>query len=256
MNLILKTTVVPKSWCLGIITPIHKEGTRDDPDNYRGICIGSALMKVLSNMMNSRLTKYVHENNLINKEQIGFKADNRTSDHILTIKSLVNKYVTDEKKGKLYTCFIDFRKAFDTVWHQGLFQKLIDLDINGNFLHTLQYIYKNTKCAVKIGVRQGVRQGDPLSPILFNIFINGIFKDLKEGNCDPVTFNGIDWINALAYADDIVLTSTTKEGLQKALNITHEYCKKLHMAHRKRRDCVELENGEIEAVNFYHFPRN
>ena len=137
INTIYSTNIVPKSWCLGIITPIHKEGPKDDPDNYRGICIGSALSKVLSTMMNDRLTDYAKENNMINKAQIGFEVKNRTSDHLLTVKSLVNKYVNDNK-GKLYVCFVDFRKAFDTVWHQGLFQKLEDAGITGNFINTLK----------------------------------------------------------------------------------------------------------------------
>ena len=102
MNTILKTTIVPKGWCIGIIMPIHKEGPKEDPDNYRGIRVGSALMKTLSTMMNLRLTKYIQDNNLINEEQIGFKENNRTSDHILSIKSLANKYVSDRKGGKLY----------------------------------------------------------------------------------------------------------------------------------------------------------
>ena len=74
--------------------------------------------------------------------------------------------------------------------------------------------------------KQGVRQGDPLSPILFNIFINDIFKKLKDAQCDPVTLNGEDHINALAYADDIVLLSTSSEGLQKALDTIQLYCTK------------------------------
>ena len=231
INRIFSTGIVPKGWCIGILNLIHKEGSKDNPDNYRGICISSALSKTLSTMMNVRLTKYVTERDMINKGQIGFTEKNRAPDHILTIKALSNKYVQDNQ-GKLFTCFIDFRKAFDTVWHDGLFHKLQQLGVNGNFLLTLKDIYRKTQCAVKIGdkltqffpCKQGVRQGDPLSPILFNIFINGIFEKLREANCDPVTLDGVDMINALAYADDIVLLSTTKEGLQKAIDTVQEYC--------------------------------
>ena len=251
INLIYSTNIVPKSWCLGIITPIHKEGPKEDPDNYRGICIGSALSKVLSTMMNQRLTDYTKANNMINKAQIGFEISNRTSDHLLTVKSLVNKYVSDNK-GKMYTCFIDFRKAFDTVWHEGLFYKLEEANITGNFLNTLKDMYNKTECAVKMGNRttqyfkckKGVRQGDPLSPLLFNIFINGIFDRLAEGDCDPVTLNEIDKINALAYADDIVLLSTSRNGLQKALNVVQQYCQdwKLKVNHKKTK-CMTFTRG-------------
>ena len=274
INTIYSTNIVPKSWCLGIINPIHKEGPKDDPDNYRGICIGSALSKVLSTMMNQRLTDFAKANNMINKAQIGFEEQNRTADHLLTLKSLVNKYVNDEKK-KLYVCFIDFRKAFDTVWHEGLFQKLEQANVTGNFLNTLKDMYRKTECAVKLGNRttqyfkckKGVRQGDPLSPLLFNIFINGIFKLLEENNCDPVNLrkeentddltevNGavqedsqdkdeIDNINALAYADDIVLISTTKEGLQNALNATQQYCQEWRLKiNHKKTQCMTFTRG-------------
>ena len=182
-------------------------------------------------MMNIRLNEYTVENQIINKEQIGFVTDNRCPDHIFTLKSVVNKYVEDQK-GKVYACFIDFRKAFDTVWHDGLFHKLQQMGIRGNFLETQRSMYKNTKCAIKIDnkltqffpCKKGVRQGDPLSPSLFNIFLNDLFTMLRNGNCDPVTLNNADYLNALAYADDIVLLSTSKEGLQKAIDITEKYC--------------------------------
>ena len=108
INKIYGTHIVPKDRCLGIITPLHKEGPTDDPDNYRGICISSALTKLLGTMMNTRLTEFMEENKILNKEQIGFVSKNRCPDHIFTLKSTVNKYVEDQK-GKLYACFIDFR---------------------------------------------------------------------------------------------------------------------------------------------------
>ena len=81
LNLIFRTNVVPKSWCIGILNLIHKEGSKDDPDNYRGICIGSVLSKTLSTMMNVRLTKFVSERDILHKEQIGFTENNCAPDH-------------------------------------------------------------------------------------------------------------------------------------------------------------------------------
>ena len=74
-------------------------------------------------MLYERIVNFLKSENTINKSQIGFMRGNRSTDHILTLKSIVNKYVNDSKT-KLYTCFVDFRKAFDSVNQQKLFYKL------------------------------------------------------------------------------------------------------------------------------------
>ena len=260
LNLMYLKHIVPDDKCLGFITPLHKEGPKEDPDNYRGICISSALTKLLGTMMNTRLNEFMEENQILNKEQIGFVTNNRCPDHIFTLKSVVNKYVADEG-GKVYACFIDFRKAFDTVWHDGLFHKLQQIGIKGNFLETLRNIYKNTQCAIKINgkltqffpCKKGVRQGDPLSPSLFNIFLNDLFDHLREGNCDPVTLNNIDFINALAYADDIVLLSTSKEGLQKSLDITEKFCQTWRLRiNRSKTKTMVFSRGNQKIKTSFH----
>ena len=104
------------------------------------------------------------------------------------------------------------------MWHDGLFHNLEKLGVTGKFLDIIRIIYKKTKCAVRLGenitqifsCKQGVRQGDPLSPTFFNIFLNDLFTELENRNCDPVSLDGKSNNNALAYADDIVLISKTK----------------------------------------------
>ena len=147
--------------------------------------------------MNERIYKFLHDNQIINKGQIGFQRGNRTTDHILTLKSIINKYVQDGKN-KLYACFVDFRKAFDSLSHPKLFLKLRKNKINGNILKLLQNIYKKSECSVRINGKltqffayeKGVIQGNPLSPILFNIYVNDLFQELGKANKNPVTIYG------------------------------------------------------------------
>ena len=105
-NLIFKSGFFPSLWCEGIITPIHKSGDTQDPSNYRGICINSCLGKLFTSILNNRLQNHRRDNNILHHAQIGFLPNHRTSDHIFTLRTLVDKFVTHTIKGKLYTCFI------------------------------------------------------------------------------------------------------------------------------------------------------
>ena len=75
---------IPKIWCFGLITPLYKKGNKLNPDNYRGICVMNALLKVLCLTLNERLKSYLYKMNAINKAHIGFKAKCSTSDNIRT----------------------------------------------------------------------------------------------------------------------------------------------------------------------------
>ena len=233
LNLCLEKSIVPNSWCLELISLIHKKGDINDLSNYRGICVSSPLLKILCTLLNERVQIHCSENKLINKNQIGFQKGSRTSDHILTLKTLVKKYVTIGKE-KLYACFVDFQKAFDSIWHKGLFYKLQKVGINGNSLNLIKDLYKKTKCAIKTNGRitdffryyKGVRQGCPLSSVLFNLYVNDIFDTIEEHSTSDVFLNEHNKINALMYADDLVLISRTKEGLQRQIDSLYNYCKK------------------------------
>ena len=118
---------------------------------------------------------------------------------------------------------MDFQKAFDSVWHDGLFRKLENNGINGNFLKLIKNIYSKTKCAVKINNKnthffnydKDVQQGNPLSPLLlFDLYINDIFDILK--NEGALNLDNQKTFNALMYADDLIIMSSTPEVFRKA----------------------------------------
>ena len=114
------------------------------------ICVLSCLCKMLTNCLNGRLISVCKKEKLIHISQIGFKEGYRTSDHIFSLKTLLNKYALEKPSGKLYACFIDFKKAYDSVWHKGLFSKLENFNTGGKFLEIMKDLYENSKCAVKI----------------------------------------------------------------------------------------------------------
>ena len=80
LNLCLQKSLVPNLWCREVINPIFKDGNVDDANNYRGICISSALLKILCTLLNSRLQEHCTRLNVINQNQIGFRKNSRTSD--------------------------------------------------------------------------------------------------------------------------------------------------------------------------------
>jgi len=232
-NKILTLGLYPDLWSTGFIINIHKKGPYTEPENYRGITITSALGKLFNSILNNRLTKYLDDNNIISNTQIGFEQLSSTADHIFTLKTLIDKY-TQTKSQKLYACFIDFRQAFDRVWHEGLFLKLARLGINNHFYKTIKEMYAKTNLCIKTQNKLtkffrssiGVRQGDNLSPTLFKIYINDLAHDLEQTpNTDPVQLDQT-LINCLMYADDIVLLSTTQEGLQTSINTLQSFSNK------------------------------
>ena len=91
--------------------------------------------------------------NILHNSQIGFLPNNRTADHVLTLRTLIDKYVHCHQE-KVYACFVDFRKAFDSVWHDGLLYKLLEINVGGNFYDLMKSLYYNSTGSVRIGDSQ------------------------------------------------------------------------------------------------------
>ncbi len=105
-NDVLCVGFFPEIWNKGLISPIHKSGDKLDPNNYRGICVNSNLGKVLCSILNTRLLHFLMKHNALSKCQIGFLPKCRTSDHIFTLQTLIDKYVHQNKEKSLLVSLI------------------------------------------------------------------------------------------------------------------------------------------------------
>ena len=130
----------------------------------------------------------------------------------------------------MYTCFADFQKAYDSIRRDSLKHKLQQLGIKGKFLDIITSIYSSTKVSLSYtsyvstpsSTSIGLKQGDILSTMFFNLFINDLPMKLKKHNTQseesksPEFFN--TEISSLFFADDLVIFSLTKNGLQEKLD--------------------------------------
>ena len=131
-------------------------------------------------------------NNIMRHEQIGFVKKSRPADHLFVLKAIIDNYTNQGKK--IFTCFVDFSKAFDSVWRNGLFYKLIKYGADNSWVKLIKNMYEKTKQCIKINntksrefkTYKGVRQGCILSPKLFNIFINDI-PSIFDDKCNPIS---------------------------------------------------------------------
>ena len=246
-NLIFKSAVYPTLWRDNYIKPIFKGGCFNDPSNYRGIAISSCFGKLFSKILHNRLDTFIEDNNILYKGQIGFRKKCRTSDHILTLKTLIDKYFKSSKR--LYACFVDLKKAFDTINRCSLIFKLSDLGITADFLDIVRDMYKEVNYCIKVqeGVTEnfsssvGLKQGCILSPTLFSLYINDLIQALNFDLCMPPSCND-EFIPCLLYADDIVLLSESPEGLQNSIDSLHSYCNKWELK-------VNIEKTKVIVFN-------
>ena len=254
-NAILDTSLYPYPWRLDILSPLHKAGEKNDPNNFRGISVSSCFGKLFNKMLQKRLEKLCQKKSYLSATQGSGKQGSRTADHLMVIRCLFDKYVT-HKGGKLFTCFVDLHKAFDTVPRVKLFYKLLtEYSIGGKYLKILQQMYQDSKVFIKLknGLLQpfsttiGVKQGCVFSPILFNLFIDKI-NNVFDASCAPVKLGDRD-LSCLLWADDLVIFSRTAEGLQSAINKTQLFYESLGLRINIKKTKVLIFNKRGVTLN-------
>ena len=169
--------------------------------------------------------------------QLGFRSGAQCNDHILTLSTIIEKYVRSKKK-RLFACFVDYRKAFDTVCRDALLFKLGQIGIAGNFFNCISYMYNNSCTRIKlikklseaIDVTIGTEQGHPMSPELFKLFIHDL--SIRLENIDELNLPLLDdfKVSHLLWADDLVLLALDSTSLQKLLDGLYEYAERWELS--------------------------
>jgi hypothetical protein len=202
-----------------VVHVLFKRGDASKFDNYRGITVGPILIKLFVMILDKRLSEWVEQHGLRAKGQTRFRKDYRTTDQLFILRTLIEQ--SKAKKKPLYCCFVNFKNTLDTMPREVLWQVLVGLGVEGRFLRCLQAMY--AKDTIRInhpskGVtfsfrcQQGVKQGCPLNPLLFGLYLDALKGCLDGRECDAPALADVHvWL--LLFADDLVLTLESEVGL-------------------------------------------
>ena len=189
------TSSLPSIWKKSLVVPIFKKGSRHDPLNYRPVSLTSVCVKSLERIICKFMYDYASDNDLLTKDQFGFRAGHSTEDQLLLTYNEISHFLDNGFNVDLI--LFDFSKAFDVVCHTLLLEKLSKLGITGNILSWIREFLIGRVMNVVVDhqysqtydVHSGVPQGSVLGPLLFLLYANFLTHDIT--------------VNTKIFADDL-----------------------------------------------------
>lgn len=241
--------ITPHHFNIGIIKPIVKDTkkTADDSKNLRPVTISDTF----ANRYEKVILCEIEKTHTDDAKQFGFKKHSSCSHAVFTVNETIKYKLKDNKK--LFICAIDASKAFDKVDRKYLWMKL-ENKVEPHILRSLINYYSDSMAIVQndgeysdiFNTTIGVKQGGPLSPKLFSMYVEDLIKEV-ETSSEGATLGKIK-IDIIMYADDILLISEKKSGLDKLLSITELFGKKWEIKFNPSKT-VYMEFGNKERKN-------
>jgi len=214
---------IPKVWRICAIILLEKDPKSNFlPEFYRPIALCNTMYKVYTTILNEKLREHLEANKLLLPSQYGFAKGKSTVEPVMT---LIN-FLEDARKGPVpkpvYVAFVDLKKAYDSIEHWLILESLKFYGVDQELVQAIMSCYKDCKAFLKtpIGntecfpIYRGVRQGDVLSPLLFNVAMNPIYEHIRN-KFKGYQFNGSVKVNVLAFFDDIALVLNLSRNYQK-----------------------------------------
>ena len=266
-NVCFESGLSPDAWLKSDLKPLFKGGDKNprNPLDHRPICIMSCIAKIYSCVLNVRLQSHLNANNLLSDTQNGFRAGRSCIDHIFSLVTILRNRKAQSQD--TFLCFVDFRRAFDSVNHILLFNVLsVEFGIVGNMYKSLLSLYSNPVTRVILTSEKssmeteyfdcplGVKQGDILSPTLFSMFVNSLTAELKNSDVGVTLELSNETsmiVNHLIYADDLVCIAENAEDLQSLITIVNLWCCKFRLeANLTKTEIMHVRKPSVPQSKF------
>ena len=237
---------VPTEWLKGNIAKIPKKGDKTVCDNWRGVTLLNVASKIFTRCIFQRISGAVDD--VLRENQAGFRKGRACIDQIYVLRKMIEESV-EHQKG-LSINFIDFEKAFDSVYRPALWDILRHYGIPEKMVKLIRVMYEGFECAVVhegklspyFAIETGVKQGCLLSGLLFLLVIDWLMKNTVSGVSTGVKWTDDETLEDLGYADDIALVSEKFEDLQQKTTRLNQVAKGVGLK-------INCKKSEILRVN-------
>ena len=192
-----------------IITPVYKGGGKDplDTNSYRGVTLTSVLVKVLESLLLTRLQCHFSDRGIPHLNQTAYRKGVSCAEAIFSTMEVLSVY--SQRCEKVYMCFYDLQKAFDSVQYSVLLKRLYEAGVDGKTWRLLRSWYQSPKSMVRVDgslssmftLERGVLQGSVLSPVLFLLIMDPLLKSLQSKGLGP-SISGT-YAGGFIHADDM-----------------------------------------------------
>lgn len=205
--------------------------TGSDPSSYRPIALQPVMTKLLSKCVEHRILQQINDGSVpLSDSQGGFRAHRSRYDLITLLRCAQESYHSRDRRHsqgrQAYVAFLDIKKAYDTVPHSRIISRLQDAGVSDDMIRVVQDLLTNRTTVIyghTIQIGRGVPQGDPLSPLLFILYLQPLSEALAALEGGGLSLPGDLCIKDLLYADDAAILAETPEDLNRMLSVCQQW---------------------------------